>query len=294
MKFALITCSSLGAYTNNADSEDDLLLAFLRNKGMDIRFEVWTDDQVDWKQYDWLLIKSPWDYFDRIEAFYQWLDRLEDLPVKVLNPTTIVRWNADKSYLKDIELAGIPVIPTLWIEKGQAFEAETFFSQLQTDHLIVKPRVSGGAKNTFSIRRSEVGQYTEKLNALFQAETFMAQPFLPEIQTKGEWSFLFFKGVYSHCVLKTSREGDFRVQHYLGGSIHPKEAPPYLLAQATRVVEQFASDCLYARVDGVEIDGKLWLMELELIEPFLFLFTHPQSMDNYHRALCQLTEVSFA
>jgi glutathione synthase/RimK-type ligase-like ATP-grasp enzyme len=113
----------------------------------------------------------------------------------------------------------------------------------------------------------------------------MIQPFLKEIEDEGEWSLLFFNGQYSHSLLKKAKSGDFRVQHYLGGSIHPQSPSEEQIAVAKQYVTLFAKCCLYARVDGVYVNGAFNLMELELIEPFLFLFTHPQAYENYAKAL---------
>ena len=155
--------------------------------------------------------------------------------------------------------------------------------------LLIKPRVSGGSKNTFALNRQEAEERKAALDTLFSEEGYMVQPFLAEVPEKGEWSFVFFRGQFSHSVLKKAKSGDFRVQHYLGGSIYPTATPPqHLLAQATRIARHFAAECLYARVDGIEVGEDLLLMELELIEPFLFLFTHGPAFAAYHQALLEL------
>jgi glutathione synthase/RimK-type ligase-like ATP-grasp enzyme len=290
LQIALVTCQSLGDYTANADSEDDRLFRFLAEKGHQVSFQVWDDEQVDWTAFDAILIKSPWDYFDKINAWYTWLDKLEALECRVLNPVKTLRWNADKIYFKDMEAQGVQLVPTVWLEQGSTFDADAVFEAIGQDKLIVKPRVSGAAKNTLAIERSEAGDYTERINALLQEEAFLAQPFLEQIKTQGEWSFIFFNGEYSHTVLKTAKSGDFRVQHFFGGSVHTPEPPADMLTTATRIVQQFAGDCLYARVDGVELGGELALMELELIEPFLFLSTSEGALERYYQALLQLLE----
>jgi glutathione synthase/RimK-type ligase-like ATP-grasp enzyme len=284
-QIAIATCQSLGNYTDNADSEDDRLFNFLQQKGLPVSFQVWDNEQVDWIKFDLIIIKSPWDYFDKIDAFYAWLDKLEQLGCNVLNPVKTLRWNADKIYFKDLEQAGIQVVPTVWLEKGSAFNAADAFNALGTNKIIVKPRVSGAAKNTFALNRDVAQAKTAEINALLQEEHFLAQPFLAEIETKGEWSFLFFNGKYSHTVLKTAKPGDFRVQHFFGGTIHTPVAPAGMQETAQQIVDKFASDCLYARVDGVELDGRLVLMELELIEPFLFLATSEGATERYYEAL---------
>jgi glutathione synthase/RimK-type ligase-like ATP-grasp enzyme len=288
MKVALVTYQDQGKYASSVENEDEKLLAFLQQKGLTIEFAIWNDPHVDWQQYDLAVLKSPWDYFDKISLFYQWLDRLKSLKVRLLNPYQTVRWNADKHYLSDIAQAGLPVTPSLFLEKGQKSELPELFEKLQAQKLIIKPCVSGGARHTYAFTRHEAAQLSQVIDELLTEEAFLVQPFLAEIQTQGEWSFVFFHGKFSHCLLKKAKPGDFRVQHYLGGTIHTENLPSSLLNQAMAYVEKFAGNCLYARVDGVAIDERFVLMELELIEPFLFLFTHPQSYENYYQALQEL------
>ena len=284
-QIALITCESLGSYTANADSEDERLYQFLKGKGLPVSWQVWDDARVDWSQFDALIIKSPWDYFDKIDAFYSWLDKVEAAGCKVLNPVKTVRWNADKLYFKDMEAKGVNIVPTVWLEQGSTFDAAAAFAELGSEKIIVKPRVSGGAKNTFALTIDEAVARTSEINQLLQQEPFLAQPFIEEIKTDGEWSFIFFGGNYSHTVLKTAKPGDFRVQHFFGGTIHTPTPPAALLATAQTIVDKFAKDCLYARVDGVALNNELVLMELELIEPFLFLSTSEGSLERYYQAL---------
>ncbi|WP_238395635.1 ATP-grasp domain-containing protein [Pontibacter pudoricolor] len=284
-QIALITCESLGNYTANADSEDERLYQFLKGKGLPVTWQVWDDANVDWSQFGALIIKSPWDYFDKIAAFYSWLDKVETAGCKVLNPVKTLRWNADKLYFKAMEAAGVTIVPTVWLEQGNTFNAQAAFEELGSEKIIVKPRVSGGAKNTFALTIDEAEAKTSEINQLLQHEPFLAQPFIEEIKTEGEWSFIFFGGNYSHTVLKTAKPGDFRVQHFFGGTIHTPTPPAALLATAQTIVDAFAKDCLYARVDGVTLNNELVLMELELIEPFLFLGTSEGSLERYYQAL---------
>ncbi|MCC2548878.1 hypothetical protein LJY25_20685 [Hymenobacter sp. BT175] len=286
MKLALVTCESLAQYAAaDVEDEDALLTRFLRSRGHDITPEVWTNPAVNWAGYDALLLKSPWDYFDRVQEFYAWLDQLDQAGVRMLNPVPTVRWNADKKYLAEMEQAGVRIVPTRWLLRGARFEPEQLFETLGTEKLIVKPAVSGGAKNTFALTRAEAQAAIDRLDSLLYEEDFLAQPFLPQIQTQGEWSFIYLGGQFSHCVLKTPKSGDFRVQHYLGGGIEPHPAPPHLLAVADGIVQKFAADCLYARVDGVEAGSEFLLMELELIEPFLYLASDPGALDRYEAGL---------
>lgn len=255
---------------------------------MDIEKVIWNDPNINWEDYSLAILKSPWDYFDLIEEFYSWLNQLEAKKVKLLNPVETVRWNANKLYLQEIEAAGLMITPSFFIQNQKSVSLEDFFEKFNTDKLIVKPCVSGGAKNTFKVTVDDVKEVNQKLNQLIQHEDFIVQPFLPEILESGEWSFIFFNGGYSHSLIKQAKPGDFRVQPAHGGSVHPQKPNEELVATAQQYVTLFAKDCLYARVDGTFVNGEFLLMELELIEPFLFLNTDPQNYDRYYQALKEL------
>jgi glutathione synthase/RimK-type ligase-like ATP-grasp enzyme len=291
LNIALVTCESLAQAqyaAPNIEAEDILLTRYLQEQGHHVESCIWSNPAVNWHSYDLVLLKSPWDYFDRVQEFYAWLDRIEQEGIRMLNPVAIVRWNADKQYLLDLERQGVRIAPTHWLPRGTNFEADTIFEALRTDRLVVKPAVSGGAKNTFDMNLTEAQRRAPELNALLQTENFLAQPFLPQIQSQGEWSLIYLGGQYSHCVLKTPKSGDFRVQHYLGGGIESREAPAHLRHIADDIVQRFAADCLYARVDGVEVNGEFLLMELELIEPFLYLDTAEGSFARYEAGVKDL------
>lgn len=289
MKIALITYLDKGAYdTTTVESEDDKLLYFLKEKGLTIDLVIWNNPHINWEDYQVAILKSPWDYFDLIEDFYTWLDLLVTKKVKLLNPINVVRWNSDKRYLKEIEAAGLKIIPSIFINKQNRVSLKHFFDEFNTDKLIVKPCISGGAKNTFKVTIDHVEAVNHQLNHLLQEEDFIIQPFLPEILESGEWSFIFFNGTYSHSLIKRAKPGDFRVQPAHGGSVHPQNPDHDLIAMAQQYVDLFAKNCLYARVDGTFVNGDFLLMELELIEPFLFLNTAPENYDRYYEALKKL------
>ncbi|MDQ0638040.1 glutathione synthase/RimK-type ligase-like ATP-grasp enzyme [Pedobacter sp. W3I1] len=289
MNIALVTYLDKGAYDSaTVESEDDKLLNFLKEKGLNIEKVIWNDRDINWADYSLAILKSPWDYFDLIEEFYRWLDQLDAKKVKLLNPIEVVRWNANKQYLREIEAAGLKVTPGFYIQNKESVNLEHFFKKFNTNKLIVKPCVSGGAKNTFKVTLDNVNEVNQKLNLLIQHEDFIIQPFLPEILESGEWSFIFFNGVYSHSLIKQAKPGDFRVQPAHGGSVHQQKPGEELVATAQQYVTLFAKDCLYARVDGTFVNGEFLLMELELIEPFLFLNTEPENYERYYKALKEL------
>lgn len=287
MKIACV-CYKEGQFKDAVESEDQLLLKFLRNKGLNISEVVWNDPDVKWENFNLVILKSPWDYFEDIAAFYIWLNKIDKLGLRLLNPTNVVRWNSDKHYLLEISETGLAVVPGIFLEKNQIPDLNNYFEILKTDKIIVKPCISAGSVNTHKISIKEAGQWNSKLEESLKKEAFIVQPFLKEIETEGEYSFLFFNGKYSHHVLKKAKKGDFRVQSSHGGSIHLPEVPSSLVEQAQRYVDKFADGCLYARVDGIVSNGNFILMELELIEPFLFLSEKDDSFQNYYSSLKDL------
>lgn len=269
-----------------ANDEDTELINFLISKGLNVVPTIWNDENVDWSQFDVAIIKSPWDYHNHLHEFLNWLDHLERLGIKVLNPVEIIKWNSDKHYLKDIVDKQLPVIASEYVEKGSSF-GKHFFEVFGADQLVVKPCVSAGAQNTVTINRDNFDKRSKEINEFLKEQDYMVQPFVEEIKN-GEWSFLFFNGKYSHCSLKTPKQGDFRVQHYHGGSISYPTPDPVHIEQAGTYLKTLPQSTLYARVDGVLINNSFHLMELELIEPYLFLNGSSELQENYYQALMTL------
>lgn len=286
MQIALVTYLDKGAFASpTLENEDDTLLNFLIKKGLNVEKIIWNDPNIDWKAYDLVILKSPWDYFDLIDSFYKWLAMLQKEGVRLLNPIATVKWNADKHYLHEIAKTGLKVVKSIFITKGEQVDLSNYFKVFDAEKFIVKPCVSGGSKNTFKVNLENVKEISEKINLLLTEEDFILQPFVKEIEEDGEWSFVFFNGQFSHALLKKAKPGDFRVQHSFGGTIHPQQPAANLVASAQKYVNVFAKNCLYARVDAALIQQELVLMELELIEPFLFLNTNVNALANYYEAL---------
>lgn len=263
---------------------DDLpLQAALEARGVQTQAVVWDDPAVAWERFDAVLIRSIWDYFQKFDSYNAWLDRLDALGVPTLNPLPVLRWNSDKRYLAALADVGVRMPATRHL-RGAALASLAH----TPGEWIVKPAVSGGAWHTVR----GVGGSPEFQAALAQLPEnldFLVQPYLPEIASAGEWSLLYFGGRFSHAVLKRPAVGDFRVQSQFGGSISALPAPAAALSAAAHVLASTESllgqPLYYARVDGVMIDGEFQLMELEAIEPFLFMAQHPQATERCADAL---------
>ena len=282
---AIATYVSTGAYDSNTVDEDALLSKLLEELGISHELLAWSDPDVDWSHFTHVLIKSTWDYFDYYPEFVVWLDKFEALGSSVLNPVGTLRWNSSKNYLLELKAKGYPCVAGQILPKGTAATLEYLHEALGFETLVVKPLVSGGAKNTLKITRGAGKDLEDKIASLLQEEDFLVQPYIPEIVAVGEYSLIFFNGVFSHAVLKSPAVDDFRVQHYYGGTIQEITPDSKMLGSAQALVASFAKDSLYARVDGVVIDGVFHLMELELIEPYLFLGLSEKAIPNYKAAL---------
>lgn len=265
-RVALVTSGAIRELTD----DDKPLLGELWRIGIRAEPAVWDDPAVDWKRFDAAVIRSAWDYHLSQAAFAAWIGRLEALGIALWNPPAVIRANADKSYLKELEAAGVLTPPTAWLKRGTTETLDALLAARGWDEAVVKPVISAGAYRTHRVKRGREGGQAALDEVLAHSDA-MVQPFLPEIVEEGEWSFVFLGGEFSHAVLKSPARGDFRVQEEHGGESVRREPPTALLAQARDALIAGPRPCLYARVDGVRRGGDLLVVELELIEPSLYL-----------------------
>lgn len=267
--------------------DDRPFVEHLARRGVAVRPVVW-DAPHDLAGVRGVLLRSVWDYYQKPVAFRAWLDRLEREGVRCWNPVPLVRWNMDKHYLRDLAARGVPVVPTRWIEPEQAGEVEQALAEVAAEgwpEVVLKPAISGGAWRTHRVRRADLPGQGAAVRTILTESAVLVQPFLPEIAAQGEVSLLFFGGAFSHAVLKRPRPGDYRVQWSHGGGQVPWTPSAEVLAQARAVLAAAPEPGLYARVDGVLQDGRLVLMELEQLEPYLFFAEGPGSPARFAEAL---------
>jgi len=270
-RVALATSSAFATLS----ADDRLLLAPLGARGVEAVAAVWDDPAVDWRAFDAVVLRSTWDYHLALAAFLRWVAARAASGVPLLNPAPVVRWNVDKRYLLELAAGGVPVVPTTWVDpRAPHGGLRAIAADHGWDRVVVKPAVSASAHGTW---RSAV-PIGDDDEARFRAEDaphgLLVQGYLDAIATAGEWSLQFFGGRFSHAMRKWPRADDYRVQAEHGGRSRREDAPPELVdaAQAVFAALPFpAADCLYARVDGVVDGGVFLLMELELVEPSLFL-----------------------
>ena len=246
---------------------DALRPAFLA-EGLELLDVDWADETQDWSTYGAALIGTTWDYWDRPADFIRTLERIE-AQSHLFNSVHMVKWNSDKGYLKSLAQKGAQLIPTLWIEQVDRAQFAAAFDTLDSQDLVFKRQVGAGADGQFRLSPSDP--------LPDMPHPMMVQPFLSAIQDEGEYSFIFIDGQFSHALLKQAKTGDYRIQSTYGGyetAITPSVAD---LADATAMLATLDEIPLYARVDMLRSgsDGLL-LMELELIEPYLYPLEGPE------------------
>jgi glutathione synthase/RimK-type ligase-like ATP-grasp enzyme len=264
---ALATCSLLP----DLDPDERLLIPALEACGLAAEARVWDDPSVRWDAFPMVIIRSTWDYADRRDAFLQWC---AGVPA-VLNSLPVITWNTDKTYLRVLASAGVPTVPTMWIEPGSRFGDV----RLPGGHLVVKPSISSGAQNTSRYGPNDhtaARRHVERL--LADGRAVMVQPYLRAVDADGEIGLIYIDGVFSHAVRKGAllrTPGVATDQLWALEDITPSaaDADERGVAEATLDALPWPRDALlYARVDLVRGgDGAPLVLELELAEPSLFL-----------------------
>lgn len=280
-RVALVTCARLPSLY----ADEAALPAAFAAAGVEALPVVWSDASVDWGAFDRVILRNPWDYFERIDEFRAWLDTVERAGVALSNPLPLVRWNLDKRYLVELAAAGVRIVPTELVERGAAVDLAALVERAGFAEAIIKPSVSGGSFRTHRVVAGRAREQQAALDEIVAASAALVQPFVPEIAAEGEWSLLFFAGELSHVVLKKPAAGDFRVQAQFGGHYVAATPPPTLVDDAREVVARLPWPADYVRIDGIRRDDRLLLMEVEAIEPYLFLPFAPAATARYVAAV---------
>ncbi len=275
---ALITSSEMC----DVDLDMDAVIAELQRLHISAAAVAWETPGVNWADFSLVLIRSPWNYHERLTEFLAWAQQVDQV-TKLMNPLPLIRWNSHKSYLIELQKNGIPMIPTQFIEQGSRFNVD----QLPEGELIAKPAIGIGSSGIIKGQKTD-HKVQEKLHLLTQQGDVLVQPFSPNIQTEGETSLIFFGGEYSHAVQKVPTSGDFRVQAQHGGTSVQVEPTPEQRRLAEKTIAQLQYPVAHARVDMIHWDNQPVLMELEAIEPDLFLRESPTAIEHYAASIKKL------
>lgn len=271
-------------YAIQIHREDQLLADELRALGLTVMRVDWSDDRINWNEFRSAVFRTTWDYFDRFAEFTRWLDHAA-LQTRLINGADLVRWNMDKHYLGDLARAGVDVVPTVFVERGAPSDLASICREHGWDEIVVKPAVSGAARLTFRCSAGDLAGLQPTFDKCVANEAMLIQPFQPDILSAGELSLIVIDGLFTHAIRKTPKAGDFRVQDDHGGTVHPHTATEEETLFAERAVAACSTLPAYARVDIVSTAKGCRLMELELIEPELFLRFHPPAAAPLARAI---------
>ncbi len=271
------------------------LRATLARRGVEADAAVWSDPDVDWSAYDLVLANGAWDNIHHVDAFLCWVDDVSGaLGVPVVNSPAVLRWNIDKRYLRDLEAAGVPVVPTIWVEPGG--DPDPALLGLPVGEIVVKPSVSGGGFQTARYRPDEHHRARRHVADLVRSgRTAMVQPYQQAVDDVGEIGLIFVGGVFSHAMHKDpmippgAAPTDSLIEFQLVTPASASAAQVELGHAAVAAAEQLHGPSAYARVDTVEADdGQPVLLELEMLDPVLFFDTDPAGAERFADVLMKM------
>jgi len=283
-KIAFATCERYPDLTE----DDRLVTEPLRQRGIEVIPLIWGSGLAPSRNPGGIVIRSCWDYHYKPQQFLRWIRQTEEQGAALWNPARVIEWNLNKIYLRDLKRQGVATPETVWLERGTRADLQTVLEERGWRKAVVKPLISATAFRTWVTSPETASGEQSAFAEVLSESGAMAQQFVEEVQTRGEWSFMFFGGEYSHAVLKKPKAGDFRVQEEYGGYAESVTPAAPLIEQAQRILALIPDRLLFARIDAVEVDGGLWLMELELIEPFLFLNCDPLAPQRFAEAIASL------
>jgi glutathione synthase/RimK-type ligase-like ATP-grasp enzyme len=265
--------------------DDELAIGPLQGLGWRVSTVSWRQEEEPWERFDAVVIRSTWDYWNDVSGFLEVLSRI-DRRTRLANPLSLVHWNLSKTYLRDLEGRGIPIVPTLWPDQFSGDTLPAYRRALSTRELVVKPVLGANGEDAYRIGDADDPVRTERIAERFRGRESMVQRFMPAILSEGEYSLFFFAGELSHAIRKIPAESEFRSQEERGAEIRPASPGTRLVRRGREVMETLSPTPLYARVDLVRTEsGDFALMELELIEPSMYLRTDPEAPQRFAGAI---------
>ena len=266
-------------YVTQAIAEDNFLVDGLRAQGVTAERVCWDDQNINWSQVGTIVFRSTWDYQDKLDQFNTWLDDVKT-KTKLLNSYETIRWNLNKRYLQDLERQNISVVPTVFLDIGDAAKLQDVYQEIGAEEIVVKPTISAGGVDTYRIAAADIDGFEARFQELLSQKPLMIQPFQADILESGELSLMVMNGQFTHAVRKNAKAGEFRVQDDHGGTVVEHQATEEEKHFAENAVKACPEMPYYARVDVVyNAEGKLAIMELELFEPELFFRYAPEAAE---------------
>ena len=245
----------------------------------------WRQTTIPWSRFEAVIIRSTWDYWDDVPGFLEALARI-DRQTRLANPLDLVRWNLAKTYLRDLQGQGVGIVPTLWLDGLQGRSAEACADGLAAEEFVVKPVIGANGQDAFRFSKHEDPARWGLITNHFRNRDCMVQPFMHNVLAEGEYSLFYFSGDFSHAILKVPAAGEFRSQEERGAEILAVVPEQRLLLRGGQALAAVAPTPLYARIDFVRNAARDFeVMELELIEPSLYLRMDPAAPEGFARAI---------
>jgi len=308
--------------------DDALAIAPLADLGWQVSELSWRQTEVPWNGFDAIIIRSTWDYQAHSDEFLRVLEAIDRGPARLANSLPLVRWNLSKLYLKELDKNGVPIVPTLWDDAVEAADFAKWFEELGAPELVIKPVVGANGDFAYRVNVDDDHLRLAEIAEHHDGEMFMVQPFMHSVISEGEFSLFFFNEQYSHAILKTPAQGEFRSQEERGSSLAAIKPSDRLLHRAHQAMDEVmgrgegaaptkvserrdagvgaaprresasqgvATPPLYARVDLVrDAHDDFRIMEVELIEPALYLRMDPGAPGRFARAIDEWYESGMA
>jgi glutathione synthase/RimK-type ligase-like ATP-grasp enzyme len=276
----LVTCEKVPTL----DPDDWLLARELQRRGLTVSIEAWSNRRAQWGASRLCVLRSTWDYHERCDEFIAWVGHAGSVTV-LKNDPEVLRWNAHKSYLLELERRGVPVVPTAWVSRGRPCDLAELASARGWRDVVLKPARGAASHEVTLVHRGAasfaVGQ--ERLGHLAQTQDVLVQPYLRSVVTYGERALIFFEGRYSHAVVKKP----FDTVLVVGDAPSSlAQATPAELAVAAKALATVPGHPLYARIDLLRDDeNRVCVNEVELIEPGLYLGVHEPARRHFADAV---------
>jgi len=282
-KCAFLTLDERGDFV----IDDEHAIEPLADIGWQVSTVSWRQQAIPWRDFDVVIIRSTWDYWNDVPGFLEALDRISR-ETRLANPLDLVHWNLSKTYLRDLEGKGVGIVPTLWAGHPTVSQMGGAHDALQSDELVIKPVVGANGEDAYRISRSDSAQRLERIARRFQRREGMLQRFMPCILSEGEFSLFYFNGEFSHAIIKKPAEAEFRSQEERGAEIMAVVPEDLLLRRGRQAIATISPAPLYTRVDFVRDEREDFLvMEMELIEPSMYLRMEPGAAMRFARAIDQ-------
>lgn len=285
IKAAILTCDKLAELLDY----DRELVAQLAIHGIEAEPVLWDNPGTDWHKYNFLLMRTAWGYHHQYTKFIDFLNKIKKMNIRIFNSADIMIRNSHKFYLKDLKAAGVNIVPTHFIKRRTIMSISKIVKIGKWQKYVLKPAVSAGSFNSYLFDADDP-EGDKRFEIMANDGDVLIQKFMPEIE-EGEYSTIYFAGDFRYSVLKKPKPGEFRVQKDYGGHYQKVNPPQIVISECEKIVEILDAAYLYARIDGIFAKGCFWVMEVELIEPDLYMDIVPEAIPQFAKLIASRVSI---